>query len=69
MKLGPVAKLDKKNKTATKKFEDSVMSGNCDVIVIFLICFQYGAIQKQNSGCIACKTCNFLNSLISNLLC
>ena len=38
MKLGPVAKLDKKTKTVTKKFEDSVMSENCEVIVIFLIC-------------------------------
>ena len=31
MKLGPVTKLDKRNKTMSKKF-DVVMSENCDVI-------------------------------------
>ena len=36
MKLGPVPKLDKRNK-ASKKFDDEVMSENCDVIVIFQI--------------------------------
>ena len=42
MKLGPVAKLDKRNKTTSKKFGDDVMSVNCDVIVIFLIHGQFG---------------------------
>ena len=37
MKLGPVTKLDKRNKTTSKKFDDGVMSENCDVIVIFQI--------------------------------
>ena len=38
MKLGPVTKLDKRSKIAgKKKNDDNVMSGNCDVIVIFLI--------------------------------
>ena len=37
MKLGPVTKLDKKNKTASKKFDDGVMSENYDVIAIFPI--------------------------------
>ena len=37
MKLGPVTKLDKRNKTTSKKFDDNVMSENCDVIVIFPI--------------------------------
>ena len=32
MKLGPVAKLDKKIKTRTKKFSDDAMSSNCDVM-------------------------------------
>ena len=36
MKLGQVTKLDKKNKTLSKKFDDDVMSQNCDVIAIFL---------------------------------
>ena len=35
MKLGPVTKLDKRNKTTSKKFDDDVMLENCDVIVIF----------------------------------
>ena len=35
MKLGPVTKLDKGNKTTSKKFDDDVMSANCDVIVMF----------------------------------
>ena len=37
MKLGPVTKLDKKNKTKSKSFENNVMSENCDVIAIFPI--------------------------------
>ena len=30
MKLAPVTKFDKKNKTTSKKFDDDVMSKNCD---------------------------------------
>ena len=37
MKLGPVIKLDKRNKKPSKNFDDDVMSVNCEVIVIFLI--------------------------------
>ena len=37
MKLGPVTKLDKRNKTTSKKFDLDLMSENCDVIVIFWI--------------------------------
>ena len=35
MKLGPVTKLNKRNKTTLKKFDDYVMSANSDVIIIF----------------------------------
>ena len=35
MKLGPVTKIDKRNETTSKKFDDDVKSENCDVIVIF----------------------------------
>ena len=35
MKLGPVPKLDKRNKKTSKKFDDEVMSENCNVIAIF----------------------------------
>ena len=37
MKLGLVTKLDKRNKTTFKKFDEHVMSENCDVIIIFPI--------------------------------
>ena len=37
MKLGPVTKLDNRNNTTSKQFDDDVMSKNCDVITIFLI--------------------------------
>ena len=37
MKLEPVPKLDKKNKTTSKKINDDVMSAYCDFIVIFPI--------------------------------
>ena len=62
MKLGPVTRLDKRNKATSKNFDDDVMSGNCDVIVIFLIYGQFGAIRKPDSGAIVCKTYIFINS-------
>ena len=65
MNLGPVAKLDNKNKKTLKKFYDDVMSANCDVIVIFPIYGQFGAIQTPDSGRIVCKTYIFIkNNLI-----
>ena len=67
MELGPVTKLDKRNKRASEKFGDDVMSENCDVIVIFLIYGKSGAFQKPDSGCIVCKIYIFINSnLLSN---
>ena len=47
MKFGPVTKLDKKNKTTSKKFDDDVISESCYVIAIFLIYGQFGAIGSQ----------------------
>ena len=35
IKLGPVTKINKKNKATSKKFDADVMSENCDFIVIF----------------------------------
>ena len=49
MKLGPVPKLDKRNK-ASKKFDDEVMSENCDIIVIFQIFCQFGVVWRPDSG-------------------
>ena len=37
MKLGPVTKLDKRNKTTSKKIGNDVMSANYGVMVTFLI--------------------------------
>ena len=43
MKLGQVTKLDKRNRT---KFDDDVMSDNCDVIAIFPI---YNQLEQSGS--------------------
>ena len=56
MKLGPVTKLDNRNKTACKKTDDDVIPENCDVIVVFPISGQFGASRKPDSGCTGCKT-------------
>ena len=58
MKLGPVTKLDKRNKTTLKKFEDDT---NCDAIVFFLVNGQFGAIWKSDSRCIVCNTYLFID--------
>ena len=62
MKLGPVTKLHKRSKTTLKKVDDDVMLENCDVIVIFPIYGQFGAIWKPDYGCIVSKTYFFINS-------
>ena len=60
MKLGPVTKLDKRNKTTSKKkkkkkIDDGVMTKSCDIIAIFPVYSQFGAIWKPDSGWIVCK--------------
>ena len=62
MKLGPVTKLNKRNKTTSKKFDDAVMLGSCDVIVIFWIFGQFGAVWWPDSGHRVCKSYLFSNS-------
>ena len=62
MKLGPVTKLDKKNTTTSKRFDNDAISKNYDVIVIFLIYGQFGAMRKPNSGHMICKTLIFIKS-------
>ena len=61
IKLGPVNKLDKRNKTSSNNFNAGVMSANYDVIVIFLIFGQSGPIGKLDSGDIVCRTYIFIN--------
>ena len=56
MKLGPVTKLDKRNKTTSKKIDDDVMSKNCDVFIIFRIFGQLGAVRRPDSGHRVCKS-------------
>ena len=62
MKLGSVTKLDKRNKTTSIKFDDGVMSANCDAIIIFPIYGLFEVIRKPDSGRIVCKTHIFINS-------
>ena len=62
MKLEPVTKFEKENTATSKKFNDDVILRICDVIVIFWINGQFGAIRKPHSGHIVCKTYNFINS-------
>ena len=62
MKLGEKTKLNKKNTSQSKKFDDNVMSANCDVIVFFPIYGQFSAIRKLDSRCMVCKTYIFINN-------
>ena len=61
MELGPVTKLYERNKITSRKSDDDIMSGNCDVIVIFPIYGQFGAIRMPDSGRMVCKTYVFIN--------
>ena len=62
MKLGPVTKLDKRSKNASKKIDVDLMSANYDAIVIFPMYGQFGAIRRPDCGRIVCKTYIFINS-------
>ena len=42
MKLGPVTKLNKRNKTTSKKNGDDILLKNCDAIVMLPIYGQFG---------------------------
>ena len=61
MEFGPVTKRDKRNKATSKNFDDDVVSENCDVIAVFLMCGQFG-IRKLDSGCKVCKNQIFIKS-------
>ena len=56
MKLGPITKPDKKNKTTSKRIDDDVILANFNVIVIFSIYGLFAAMRKADSRRIACKT-------------
>ena len=61
-KLGLVTKLGKRNISTSKIFDVDVMSENYDVIVIFRIFGQFGAIRRPDSGHRVCKSYVFSNS-------
>ena len=46
----------------SRKSDRDIMPGNSDVIAIFLIYSQVGAIRKPDSGRMFCKTYTFINS-------
>ena len=50
MKLRPVTKLDRINKTTSKKLDVDVLSENCDVILIFRIYGQFRAVRRPDFG-------------------
>ena len=62
MKLGPVTKLDNRNTSTSKKFDNDVMSVNYDFNVIFLIYGQFRANQTSDSRCMVCDSYIFLNN-------
>ena len=53
--------IDKRNKTTSKKIDVDLMSENYDVIVIFRIFGQFGAIRRPDSGHRVCKSYVFSN--------
>ena len=55
IKLGSVTKIDKKNRTTSKNFDVDVMSENCDVMVVFRIFGQFGAILMPDSEQTICE--------------
>ena len=66
MKLGPVPKLDKRNKARSKKVDDEVKLENCDVMVIFPLYGQFGSIRKLDPVRIVCKTYIFTKTFYLN---
>ena len=62
MKLRQVTKIDKRNKTMSRKIDVDAMSKNCGVIVIFWISGQFGAVRRPDSGHRVCKSYVFSNS-------
>ena len=64
MKLEPVPKLDKRNKTRSKKLDDDFISEHFDVIAHFGIYSQFGSIRKPDSGQIVCKSDIFISRFI-----
>ena len=62
MRIGPVTKSEKENKTTLKKFDNDVMLANCDVIVVLPVCGKFGAIRRTDSGLIVYNSYIFIKS-------
>ena len=62
MKFRPVTKLYKRNKATSKNLDNDVMPTYCDVIIMFPIYGQSGAIWQPDSGSIVYKFHIFINS-------
>ena len=62
MKFGPVTKIDKRNTATSKKIDQDIMLASCDIIFIFPISGQFGAIRKTDYRRVISKTYIFSNS-------
>ena len=69
MKLGSVTKQDNRNKKPPKKFDDDVMSANCDISVVFRFLADLGQIRQPDSSRIVCKPYVFINSNLLSKKC
>ena len=49
MKFGPETKFDKRDKLTSKNFDVYIMSEKCDVVVIFRLFGQFGAVRRPDS--------------------
>ena len=65
MKLGSVTKIDKTNRTVSKKIEDDVMSENCVVIVIKVASSPKNADLYKNADISRNKRVLVLKSIFS----
>ena len=59
MTFGPKTELGKRNTLTSKKFDNNVVSENCDVIVFFPIYGQFAAIRDLDSGRMIFQTFTF----------
>ena len=61
MKFGPITKIDKRNTSTSKKFDDDFMLIDCNVIVFFLVYGKFAAIQRSDFRGMVFKTYIFIN--------
>ena len=67
MEPGSLSKVEKRNVIKSKKCDNDILSAHYDVIFIFLIYDQFGAIRKLDAGCKIHNIQFFMNnSFLSN---